>query len=243
MPVELLYIDYMPRKRLTLSPDVILEWLLDRGYVEHTGYAEHPYRIAINEDNNLPYSITFLTKKLSERFSTVKLISTNRKVWRRELYKCFEEYQIKYEDKGTRGSMYWELQDTTKKYLEHKLNIDLDAIQQHDNAVRKNGGTRYTSYWHQQLNRYGEERALKLFERYFHRRMENLHKDLRNGKPKRSVFDDEYQDQLSFAHKQLSKDVEEVDPRPTSDKNNVLERLETSLDISSPVVVIPEDIA
>ena len=202
----------MPRKRLTLDPDVILEWLLDRGYVEHTGYAEHPYRIAINEDGYLPYSITFLSNRLSERFSNTKLRSTNRRIWRRELYKCFDEYQIKYLSKGTRGSLYWEFHETTKKYLEKKLGIDLDELHQHDSENRNNSGMRYTSYWHQQLKRYGEERALKLFERYFHKRMENLDRDCRHGKQQRSVFEDEDQDQLSFAHEQLSNDIEAGDP-------------------------------
>lgn len=216
----------MPRKRITLDPDVILEWLLDRGYVEHTSSAERPYRIAINEDDNLPYSTTFLTKKLSERFGDKKLISTNRKVWRREMYKCFEEYGIRYDSKGDRSVLYWELQDTTKKYLEQKLNLDLDAIHQHDVASRKNGGTRYTSYWHQQLKRYGEERALKLFERYYHRRMENLSHDCRHGKPQRAIIEDEDQDQLSFAHKQPLEDVESCElDIPTAFKNNVPERL------------------
>lgn len=184
----------MPRKKLTLDPDVILEWLLDRGFIEETSSPSNPYRIAINEEDNLPYSITFLSERLSERFGNRKLTSTNRKVWRREMYKCFEEYGIRYDSKGARSVLYWELQDTTKKYLEQKLNIDLDAIHQHDCAIRKNHGTRYTSYWHQQLKRYGEERALKMFERYYHRRIENPTLDCRHGKPQRAHIEDEDQD-------------------------------------------------
>jgi hypothetical protein len=183
----------MAATRLNLDPDVVLEWLLDRGYVEHTSSANAPYRIAINEDDFLPYSVTFLSKKLSERFSKTKLISTHRRVWCRELLKCFDEYQIKYDDKGTRGSMFWEFRDTTKKYLEQKLGIDLDAIHEHDRKYRNEHkcGTRYTSYWHQQLKRYGEERALQLFMRYYERRMEDLNKDCRKGRPQRIKFEED----------------------------------------------------
>ena len=178
----------MPAKRLSLDPDVVLEWLIENNYVEETSSAIHPYRIAICEDDYLPHSITYLTKKLSERFSRskTKIRSTNRKVYRRELYKCFDEYQIKYDDKGTRGSMYWEFKMTTKKFLEQKLNIDLDLIAEYDRAHRKKGGTRYTSYWHQQLKRYGEERALQLFRRYYERRMQDIATDLRTKRLSRS---------------------------------------------------------
>ena len=188
----------MPAKKLSLDPDDVLEWLLDMGYVEHTSSANAPYRIAINEDDFLPYSITYLSKRLSERFSRskTKIRSTNRKVYRRELYKCFDEYQIKYDDKGTRGSMYWEFRDTTKKHLEQKLNIDLDLIHEFDRAHRKKGGTRYTSYWHQQLKRYGEERALLLFKKYYERRMQDIAADMRTKRLSKS----EYQRGLSLVN-------------------------------------------
>ena len=187
------YISIVPAKKLSLDPDDVLEWLLDRGYVEPTSSANAPYRIAVNENDFLPYSITFLSKKLSERFSRTKLIATHRKVWRRELLKCFDEFQIQYDDKGTRGSMYWYFRDTTKSFLERKLGIDLDAIHEHDRQYRNEhkGGTRYTSYWHQQLKRYGEERALQLFLRYYERRMEDLNKDCRKGKPRRAKFEED----------------------------------------------------
>lgn len=186
----------MGAPRINLDPDDILEWLLDRGYVEPTESAIHPYRIAINEDDFLPYSVTFLSKKLSERFSRskTKIRSTNRKVYRRELYKCFEEYGIHYDDRGIRGSMYWEFRDTTKKFLEQKLNIDLDLIAEYDRAHRKKGGTRYTSYYHQQLKRYGEDKALQLFRRYYERRMQELSVDLRTKRLSKS----EYQRGLSL---------------------------------------------
>ena len=175
----------MAAKKIEIDPDDILCWLLESGYVEQTNSASNPYRIAINEDDNLPYSITFLSKKLSERYCSTKLRSTNRKVWKRELFKCLDEYQIKYVDKETRGSMYWEFRENTKRYLERKLGIDLDAIHECDRNHRKDhkGGMRYTSYWNQSKGRHGEEKALKFFKRYFDRRMEDLNKDCRNGKP------------------------------------------------------------
>jgi hypothetical protein len=181
----------MPAKKIILDPDDVLEWLLDRGYVEPTSSANAPYRIATSEDDFLPYSITFLTKKLSEHFCkrNMKIRSTNRKVWRRELYKCFEEHGIRYDDKGTRGSMYWEFQETTKKRLEQKLHIDLDQIAEYDSTHRKKGGTRYTSYYHQQLKRYGETRALELFRRYYERRMEELSVDLRTKRLSKKDYD------------------------------------------------------
>lgn len=181
----------MPAKKLSLDPDVVLEWLLDRGYVEPTSSANAPYRIAVSENDFLPYSITFLTKKLSEHFCRTKLRSSNRKVWARELRKCFDEYCIKYDDRGTRGSMYWDFKETTKIYLEKKLGIDLDDLHEHDRQYRHNhkGGMRYTSYFNKQKGRYGEERALQLFRRYFERRMEDLNKDCRKGKPRRAIFD------------------------------------------------------
>lgn len=182
----------MPAKKLSLNPDDVLEWLLDMGYVEPTSSANAPYRIAVSENNFLPYSITFLSKKLSEHFckSKIKIRSMNRKVWRRELYKCFDEYQIKYDDKGTRGSMYWEFMETTKKYLEQKLNIDLDLIAEHDRAYRRvhKGGTRYTSYWHQQLKRYGIDKALVMFKRYYDRRMEDITADMRTKRLPKSEY-------------------------------------------------------
>lgn len=191
MFAKILYFSIVPAKKLSLDPADVLEFLLDNDYVEPTSSAIHPYRIATSEDDFLPYSVTFLSKKLSERFSMskIKIRSTNRKVYRRELYKCFDEYQIKYDDKGTRGSMYWEFRDTTKKFLEQKLNIDLDLIAEYDRAHRKKGGTRYTSYWHQQLKRYGEERALQLFRRYYERRMQDIATDLRTKRLPKSEYD------------------------------------------------------
>ena len=182
----------MPAKKLSLNPDDVLEWLLDRGFVEPTSSANSPYRIAVNENDFLPYSITFLTKKLSERFCkrNMKIRSKNLKSWRRELLKCFDEHCIKYDNKGTRGSMYWQFRETTKIYLEKKLHIDLDQIHEYDRQYRSNhpGGMRYTSYWHQQLKRHGEESALEKFKKYFDRRMQELSVDLRTKRLPNSEY-------------------------------------------------------
>lgn len=185
------YISIVSAKRLSLDPDVVLEWLLDNNYVEETSSASHPYRIATSEDDFLPYSVTFLSNKLSQRFSNTKLIASNKKVWKRELYRCFDEFQIQYDDRGTRGSMYWDFRETTKSYLEMKLHIDLDLIAEHDRAYRRvhKGGTRYTSYWHQQLKRYGEDKALAMFKRYYDRRMEDITADMRTKRLPRSEYD------------------------------------------------------
>lgn len=183
----------MSGKKLSLDSSDVLCWLLDRGYVEPTSSANAPYRIAVNEEDSLPFTITFLSKKLSERFSKVKLRSINRKSWKRELMKCIDEYQIQYDDQYTRAGMHWDFKPTIKKYLEQKLGIDLDALHEHDRAARNakgNGGMRYTSYFNQQKGRYGEERALILFKRYFNRRMQDLYRDCRNGRPKRAMFED-----------------------------------------------------
>ena len=186
----------MAAHRINLDPDVVLEWLLDNNYVEETSSASNQYRISVNEDDYLPYSITFLSNRLSKRFSKNKLIATNKKVWKRELFKCFEEYGIHYDDRGTRGNMHWEFKMTTKIYLEQKLHIDLDLIHEFDRRYRREhkGGIRYTSYYHQQLKRYGEERALQLLRRYFDRRMQDIATDLRTKRLSKS----EYQRGLSL---------------------------------------------
>ena len=228
----------MATKKLSLDPDVVLEWLLDRGFVEETSSPSMPYRIAINEEDNLPYPMTYLTKKLSERFGNTKMSSTHRKCWNRELVKCFDENLIKYDDRGTRGNMHWEFEMTVRKWLEQKLGIDLEIVDEYDRNHKSNsdrGGKRWQSYWRGISRKYSEEDALRFFKDYFDRRMNDPSKNLKVGRKAK---------RLIIAQKQPSNDVKEIDlNRPTSDKNNVLERLETSLDVSRPVVAIPEKIA
>ena len=210
----------MPTKKLTLDPDVVLDWLLDRGFVEHTESASHPYRIAINEEDNLPYPMTYLTKKLSERFGNMNMRSSHRKCWNRELLKCFDEYQIKYEDRGTRGNMHWEFKMTVRKWLEQKLGIDLEIVDQYDLNHKSNsnrGGKRWQSYWRGLKRKYSEEDALKFFKIYFDRRMIDPSKNLKMGRKAK---------RLIIAQKQPLEHVESCEPdRPTALENNVLERL------------------
>lgn len=207
----------MPTKKLTLDPDVILDWLLDRGFVEPTESASHPYRIAINEEDNLPYPMTYLTKKLSERFGNTNMRATHRKCWNRELVKCFDEYQIKYEDRGTRGNMHWEFKMTVRKWLEQKLGIDLEIVDQYDlnhKGSSHKGGKRWQSYWRGLKRKYSEEDALRFFKIYFDRRMIDPSKNLKMGrKAKRLIIE----------QKQPLEHVKEVDlNRPTSDENKLL---------------------
>ena len=178
----------MSRKKITIEPEDVLEWLLDNGLVEPTESASHPYRIAISEDDFIPYSMTFLTNKLSDRFSKRKIRSSHSKSWSRELRKCFDEFQIKYDDRGIRGNYHWEFKETVKRYLERKLCIDLDAMHEHDRLMRASGkgGMRYMSQFSKLKKVYGEEVALKLFKKYFDRRMQDLDKDCRKGKPRRA---------------------------------------------------------
>ena len=182
----------MPQKKLTLDPAVVLEWLIENDYVESTSSANAPYRLATSETDFMPYTITFLTNKLSERFSKNKVRSTNKKVWRRELYRCIDEYQIQYEEKHARANYHWEFELTTKKFLEQKLNIDLDAIHEYDRQQRheRKGGVRYTSYYNQAKLRYGEERALAKFRKYFERRMKDLSVDLRTQRLSNREYSD-----------------------------------------------------
>lgn len=223
----------MATKKLTLDPDVVLEWLLDRSFVEPTESPSQPYRIAINDEDNLPYPMTYLTKKLSERFGNTKMRASHRKCWNRELVKCFDEYQIKYEGRGTRGNMHWEFKMTVRKWLEQKLGIDLEIVDEYDRNHKSNshrGGKRWQSYWRGLSRKYSEEDALRFFKIYFDRRMIDPSKKLCKGRKGKL---------LPFAHKQPSKDVESCEPdRPTALENNVLNRLETSLDVSSPVVAV-----
>lgn len=191
----------MATKKLTLDPDVVLEWLLDRGFVEETSSPSQPYRIAINDEDNLPYSLTYLTKKLSERFGNMKMISTRRKCWNRELVKCFDEYQIKYEDRATRGNMHWEFKMTVRKMLEQKLGIDMEIIDDYDRKHKSSsnrGGKRWQAYWRGLARKYSEEDALRFFKIYFDRRMIDPSKNLKMGRKAK---------RLIIAHNDLSKDV------------------------------------
>lgn len=178
----------MPTPKINLNPDDVLDWLLSSGYVEPTSTPSHPYRIAISEDDYMPYSITFLSKALSGAFSKNRLRSKNRKVWRRELYRCLDEYQIQYYDKWTRACMHWEFQDTIKKFLEQKLGIDLDQLNNYDRTHRRGGSMRYTAYFNRMKFKYGEQVAIDRFRKYYERRMKELSVDLRTKRLPNSEY-------------------------------------------------------
>lgn len=229
----------MTQKALIIPPESALEYLLENGYLEETD--SYPkYRIAMNQDTFRIYSITELASALSKGFSINKRASRSihKKAYNRELYKCLNEYQIYYVDRETKANEHWQFIMTDRKWLEEKLGIDLEVIDEYDLHHKRGpalGSKRWQSYWRGLKKRYELEDALRFFKDYFDRRMIDPSKNL--GKGRRGKL-------LPFCQKQPSKDVEEVDPyRPTSDKNNAPERLETSLDVSSPVVVIPEDIS
>ena len=234
-----MYIHYMAQKALIIPPESALEYFLENGYLEETG--SYPlYRIAMNPDTFRIYSITELSNALSIGFHVCRSRSraSHKKPYIRELYKCLNEYQIQYEDRVTKANEHWQFKMTDRKWLEQKLGIDMEVVDEYDLHHKKCpsiGGKRWHSYWRGLKKRYEIEDALRFFKEYFDRRMIDPSKKLCKGR-KRKL--------LPIAHKQPLEDVKEVDlNRPTYDENNVLERPETSLDVSRPVVAIPEKIA
>ena len=211
----------MKQKKLIIPPESAVEYLLDNGYLEETD--SYPmYRIAMNPDTFRIYSITELANALSIGFSGGRSRSraSHKKTYLRELYKCLNEYQIHYDDRVTKANEHWQFKMTDRKWLEQKLGIDMEVIDEYDLHNKKGsatGGKRWHSYWRGLKKRYELEDALRFFKDYFDRRMIDPSKKLCKGKKGKL---------LPIAQKQHSKDVKEVDlNRPTSDNNNVLERL------------------
>ena len=228
----------MPQKKLIITPESAIEYLLENGYLEETG--SYPmYRIAMNPDTLRIYSITELSNALSIGFSGGRSRSraSHKKTYLRELYKCLNEYQIQYDDRVTKAKEHLQFKMTDRKWLEQKLGIDMEVIDDYDLHQRSGsatGGKRWHSYWRGLKKRYELEDALRFFKEYFDRRMIDPSKKLCKGKKGKL---------LPIAQKQLSKDVKEVDlNRPTSDNNSVLKRLETSLYVSRQSVSVPEDV-
>ena len=229
----------MAQKALIIPPESALEYLLENGYLEETG--SYPmYRIAMNPDTFLIYSITELSNALAKRFHINKFKSNavHKKPYLRELYKCLNEYQIQYEDRVTKANEHWQFRMTERKWLEQKLGIDLEVVDTydlHNKGSASAGGKRWQSYWRGLKKKYEMEDALRFFKDYFDRRMIDPSKRLRVGRKGKL---------LPTAHKQPSKDVESCEPdRPTALENKAPERLETSLDVLSPVVAVEEKIA
>lgn len=177
----------------------------------------------MNPDTFRIYSITELANALARKFHINKYKSnaSHKKPYLRELYKCLNEYQIAFEDRVTKANEHWQFKMTERKWLEDKLGIDMEVIDEYDLHHKKGaaiGGKRWQSYWRGLKKRYGLEDALRFFKEYFDRRMIDPSKKLCKGRKGKL---------LPIAQKQPYKDVKEVDlNRPTSDENNVLERLE-----------------
>ena len=186
-----------------VEPEVSLEWLLSNGYIEPcdpgTASTSHQYRVSINPETCRTYTITHILTRYAKHFSGSKK-STRNQAMRREMYKCFTEYQIGYMKQYDKSCEYWLFEETHQKFLEQKLNIDMTAMNEYD-RIHKVSGRKWTAYWKRVQKLYGEELALKFFKSYFERRMKDLSADLRHGKP-RSLIGKRF-----FAHKQPLEDV------------------------------------
>lgn len=214
----------MSQKALIIPPESAVEYFLENGYLEETD--SYPmYRIAMNPDTFRIYSITELADALSKKFyvGRYRSRSTHKKPYLRELYKCLNEYQIQYENRVTKASEHWQFKMTERKWLEQKLGIDMEVIDEYDLHHKSGpsiGGKRWHSYWRGLKKRYELEDALRFFKDYFDRRMTDPSKKLRKGRKGKL---------LPIAQKQPYKELKEVDlNRPTSDGNNAPERLETT---------------
>ena len=198
-----MYIDYMSQKALIIPPESALEYFLYNGYLEETG--SYPmYRIAMNPDTFRIYSITELANALARRFHVNKFKSNaaHKKPYLRELYKCLNEYQIHFDSRETKANEHWQFKMTERKWLEQKLGIDMEVIDEYDLHHKKGpaiGGKRWQSYWRGLKKRYELEDALRFFKDYFDRRMIDPSKKLCKGRKGKL---------LPIAHKDLYKDVE-----------------------------------
>lgn len=176
----------MAQKALIIPPESALEYFLENGYLEETD--SYPmYRIAMNPDTFRIYSITELANALSIGFSVGRSRSRayHRKPYLRELYKCLNEYQIQYEDRVTKANEHWQFKMTERKWLEQKLGIDMEVIDEYDLHNKGNahqGAKRWQAYWRVLKNRYSEEDALRFFKEYFDRRMIDPSRNLSVGK-------------------------------------------------------------
>lgn len=203
----------MGQKALIIPPESALEYLLQYGYLEETD--SYPmYRIAMNPDTFRIYSITELTNALAKKFNVrgFKSNAVHKKPYLRELYKCLNEYQIAFDDRVTKANEHWQFKMTERKWLEQKLGIDMEVIDEYDlrhKGSAHQGGKRWQSYWRGLKKRYTEEDALRFFKDYFDRRMIDPSKNLCKGRKGKL---------LSNEQKQPVEHVEEVDlNRPTSD--------------------------
>lgn len=173
----------MGTSKKEVAPEVSLEWLLTNGYIEPCDpSSSHQYRVSINPETYRTYTITHILTMYAKHFSGTKNTTRNMAM-RREMYKCFEEYQIGYMKQYEKSCEYWLFEETYQKYLEQKLNIDMREMNEYD-SNHKGSGRKWTAYWKRVQKKYGEELALKFFKAYFERRMKDLSADLRHGKPR-----------------------------------------------------------
>ena len=176
----------MSQKALNIPAESALEYLLYNGYLEETD--SYPlYRIAMNPDTFRIYSITELADALSIGFRVGRSRSRayHKKPYLRELYKCFNEYQIAFDDRVTKANEQWQFKMTDRKFLEEKLGIDMEVIDEYDLCHKKGrsvGAKRWQAYWRVLKNRYSEEDALRFFKEYFDRRMIDPSRNLSVGK-------------------------------------------------------------
>ena len=181
-----MYITIMSQKALNIPAESALEYLLYNGYLEETD--SYPlYRIAMNPDTFRIYSITELADALSIGFRVGRSRSRayHKKPYLRELYKCFNEYQIAFDDRVTKANEQWQFKMTDRKFLEEKLGIDMEVIDEYDLCHKKGrsvGAKRWQAYWRVLKNRYSEEDALRFFKEYFDRRMIDPSRNLSVGK-------------------------------------------------------------
>ena len=234
----------MAQKALIIPPESALEYFLENGYLEETG--SYPlYRIAMNPDTFRIYSITELSNALSIGFHVGRSRSraSHKKPYIRELYKCLNEYQIQYEPRVTKANEHWQFKMTDRKWLEQKLGIDMEVIDEYDIHHKKGpaiGGKRWQSYWRGLKKRYEIEDALRFFKEYFDRRMIDPSKNLCKGKKRKllPIAQNDISDELKHSCTDIH----------TAFRNNAPERLETSLYVSRPVegtlqvVSVPDDI-
>ena len=164
----------MRNNKIDIDPDWLLEWLIDRGYVEETGSAFSPYRIAINPETDRPYTVTSIVKSL-RTYKKNLARSDHSRPFCRELKKCFDEYHITYMSLTDHALLCMELKPNRLKDLEEKLGVNLDPLSK---VERK----RLSVLYSRNLKSVGKDEAVKRMYLYIQRRLKNPGSDLRRGK-------------------------------------------------------------
>jgi arsenate reductase-like glutaredoxin family protein len=160
--------------KIDIDPDWLLEWLIDRGYVEETDSAFSPYRIATNPETDRPYTVTSIVKSL-RTYKKNLARSDHSRPFCRELKKCFDEYHITYMSLTDHALLCMELKPNRLKELEEKLGVNLDPLSK---VERK----RLSVLYSRNLKSVGKDEAMKRMYLYIQRRLNNPGADLRRGK-------------------------------------------------------------